>query len=588
MNYEFLEKCAAGGPRATGKEWLDSVFARLLDNVKENSLIPNLCDEVFEVFYIVMVDHTGKLELDSTSWHKNLQRNSKSIKRNLHILRPELRPMLAYGYKTFSSALICSTSGYCRSSEPVGCKSLQNKAKVQCKRTEDHIIKSWFPLIVHWLTSEKAVERIEKNKLDSFYASATTLMSIQLKALLERSVRKFVSMFHSDNKSCLPNFNMALTFENEKMDLKPTLQDLEDSILEILNSITNTLQNVQTIQAWLAENPDVFVDAKLSDVFLQWAKFTITTAVQENLAEPEKHLHTFVEKYTMLVDGTAQARIQTLTEEEHSFDEYTTVKYVLLIPTCICYFFSVNYLILTLGFFFLKAFKRVPENTKDLGLFEYNIVHHFEEDDVKLNVKVFLVWEKICQVFERSEMLAKETLEAEVRAKRENVNEKLEKIRVKIKEFSLYSEVDAMDEYVKEVRKVQKVLTDVEETIDSINEDEEYFQWELTTYPEVEVIKESSSPYTKLFIFAQKWQTNHTNWMNDPFLSLDGTVIKANLEEFLREVFKLQKFFQQKSKEKDRELAEGEDPSPLESPALNMCMAVMEQMHDFQVFELKN
>uniref|UniRef100_A0A8C5GGD8 Dynein heavy chain 12, axonemal-like n=1 Tax=Gouania willdenowi TaxID=441366 RepID=A0A8C5GGD8_GOUWI len=607
MNYEFLEKCAAGGPRATGKEWLDSVFARLPDNVKENSLIPKLCDEVFEVFYIVMVDHTGELELDSPSWHKNLQRNSKSVKRNLHILRPELRPMLAYGYKTFSSALICSTSGYCRSSEPVGCKSLQNKANVQCKKTEDHIIKSWFPLIVHWLTSKKAVERIEKNKLDSFYASATTLMSIQLKALLERSVRKFVSMFHSDNKSCLPNFNMALTFENEKMDLKPTLQDLEDSILEILNSITNTLQNVQTIQAWLTETPDVFVDAKLSDVFLQWAKSTITTAVRENLAEPEKHLHTFVEKYTMLVDGTAQARIQTLTEEEHSFDEYTTLLKefqassleITNIPSNTSFIMVnlscedlknglvkkvktyVDKLVKKLVNMILSEFKtfaenavKVPENTKDLGLLVEYIqsartnttkeldqkikVHYFEEDDLKLNVKVFLVREKICQVFERSEMvmqLAKETLEAEVRAKRENVNEKLEKIRVKIKEFALYSD------YVKEVRKVQKVLTDVEETIDSINEDEEYFQWELTTYPEVEVIKESSSPYTKLFIFAQKWQTNHTNWMNDPFLSLDGTVIKANLEEFLREVFKLQKFFQQKSKEKDRELAEGEDPT---------------------------
>uniref|UniRef100_A0A8C5GFM1 Dynein axonemal heavy chain 7 n=1 Tax=Gouania willdenowi TaxID=441366 RepID=A0A8C5GFM1_GOUWI len=631
MNYEFLEKCAAGGPRATGKEWLDSVFARLPDNVKENSLIPKLCDEVFEVFYIVMVDHTGELELDSPSWHKNLQRNSKSVKRNLHILRPELRPMLAYGYKTFSSALICSTSGYCRSSEPVGCKSLQNKANVQCKKTEDHIIKSWFPLIVHWLTSKKAVERIEKNKLDSFYASATTLMSIQLKALLERSVRKFVSMFHSDNKSCLPNFNMALTFENEKMDLKPTLQDLEDSILEILNSITNTLQNVQTIQAWLTETPDVFVDAKLSDVFLQWAKSTITTAVRENLAEPEKHLHTFVEKYTMLVDGTAQARIQTLTEEEHSFDEYTTASSLEItnIPSNTSFIMVnlscedlknglvkkvktyVDKLVKKLVNMILSEFKtfaenavKVPENTKDLGLLVEYIqsartnttkeldqkikeswnrytfllkVHYFEEDDLKLNVKVFLVREKICQVFERSEMvmqLAKETLEAEVRAKRENVNEKLEKIRVKIKEFALYSDVD--------VRKVQKVLTDVEETIDSINEDEEYFQWELTTYPEVEVIKESSSPYTKLFIFAQKWQTNHTNWMNDPFLSLDGTVIKANLEEFLREVFKLQKFFQQKSKEKDRELAEGEDPSTLESPALKMCMTVMEQMHSFQ------
>lgn len=35
---------------------------------------------------------------------------------------------------------------------------------------------------------------------------------------------------------------MSLTFDDEKMEIYPTLQDLEATIFEILTSITNTLQ----------------------------------------------------------------------------------------------------------------------------------------------------------------------------------------------------------------------------------------------------------------------------------------------------------------------------------------------------------
>lgn len=35
---------------------------------------------------------------------------------------------------------------------------------------------------------------------------------------------------------------MALTFDDEKMEIYPTLQDLEASVLEIIHAITNTLQ----------------------------------------------------------------------------------------------------------------------------------------------------------------------------------------------------------------------------------------------------------------------------------------------------------------------------------------------------------
>ena len=63
-----------------------------------------------------------------------------------------------------------------------------------------------------------------------------------MKSLLQTSIEEFVSLFDPNNHHRLPLFRMALTFDDEKMEIYPTLQDLEAAIFEILNSITNTMQ----------------------------------------------------------------------------------------------------------------------------------------------------------------------------------------------------------------------------------------------------------------------------------------------------------------------------------------------------------
>lgn len=60
--------------------------------------------------------------------------------------------------------------------------------------------------------------------------------------MIERSVKAFVSLFEPHNKQKLPLFKMDLTFDDEKMDFYPSFQDLEDAVLDILNSIINTMQ----------------------------------------------------------------------------------------------------------------------------------------------------------------------------------------------------------------------------------------------------------------------------------------------------------------------------------------------------------
>ncbi|XP_028312358.1 dynein heavy chain 12, axonemal [Gouania willdenowi] len=677
MNYEFLEKCVARRPQAPeSQEWLESIFARLPPNVNDSLQMQELCEEVSEDFYNVMVHHTvntafkkpqinGNSEnlittriIHSQSWHKSFLNNREQMKKNLHILHPVLRSMLDFGFTTFSPVVLVDLS-VLRPPEPVDYKRLQNKAAVQCKATEDRIMKTWFPKIIQLLTSEKALKTVEGIKVDSFYACAATLMSIQLKSLLETSVRRFVSVFLSNKTYCSPIFRMALTFDDEKMEIYPTLQDLEDSLLEILHSITNSLQKVQTIQSWLAENTRSFVDARLSDELLEWARSTVKKAVRENLAEPDKHLRNYVDNYAGLVDGTAQARVQTFMEQEHSFYEYTKLveefqalsQEITNLPS------NTDFVMVRLNCEELKkglvkkaktyvdalleklaskhrevilqvcsefetiAEKAVkaPENTKDLAqMVEYiritktktteelnekitescnrldyllNI-HHFKEEDLELNATVFFWQKRIGHVFEQSQQVmqcAKQDLEMKLKTKREKIMVELEKLGRRMEEFSHYSKVDSVDEYVADVRRVQKDLQEAEETIVSINEDEDFFKWNLTTYPEVDVIKESITPYQRLFGFVQKWRRTQGRWMDGSFQDLDGNSMKANLDDFLREIFKIQKVFQQKHKDvQEKEKISGikrpseGGPSKQQSPTLNMCSTVMEQIQHFQ------
>lgn len=90
----------------------------------------------------------------------------------------------------------------------------------------------------------------------------------KLKSLLRRSIEEFVNLFDPNNGHQLPLFRMTLTFDEEKMEIYPTLQDLEAFILEILNAIANTLQvRLCICTAHLKENEHTLADFYLKNVF---------------------------------------------------------------------------------------------------------------------------------------------------------------------------------------------------------------------------------------------------------------------------------------------------------------------------------
>ncbi|XP_052396332.1 dynein axonemal heavy chain 12 [Carassius gibelio] len=687
INYLFLKECVEQSPVAPfQQQWLDAMVARVPHRLRQGpgrqELLEDICKEVSETYLRVMTKHrvntvlknpqgtdTASQEsnrsaeiLDfSCPWHDSFVQSRKEMQKNLHILHPVMKSVLDICYSTFSHLLLIDLSD-CRSTGPVDCESLKNKVAVECERVEDRLMKSWFPKVIHLLTSKDTLQKVKPKKLDSFYNCASTLLSNQLKALVERSAVAFTSLFDSLNISKLPLFKMDLIFDDEKMDFYPNFHDLEEAVLEIANLISNTMQRVQTVQSWLAEGNISVVDAKLPDHVQMWAQTSLRNAVRINLDGPAKHFQGYVDSYDWLVNGTAQAQVEKLLEEEHSFDEYTKQverfrdlsQEISGLPSLMHFDMvrldceelkqglakKANTLSETIvgklvsshrqcSLHICEEFEairdralKVPETTEDMiemityidqvktkGIEELNNnimeaqhqmnylmdVHIFDEELLELNATVVLWPQNIYPIFDQSDEVmeeAKQKGQQELNVRREKLLLELEKVGRRMEEFAQCSELDMMQQYASDVRTVQKRIQDIEESIVFINKEEALYKWDQTTYPEVEVIKESIEPYQKLFSLVLKWQRTRKRWMDGSFLDLNGESIELEVEEYIREIYKMQKFFQQKHKkaEQEKEKLAGLKRKPKgeedkqESATILICTSVVEQVKEFKEY----
>ncbi|XP_063282951.1 dynein axonemal heavy chain 12 [Pelobates fuscus] len=352
LNYLYMKNCVESSPVVPiQKHWLNSILSNVPASLQQGKdredLVKELLEEVSQDFEKSMKRHLVKsvlvkpevkgLEAEdsrplpespvgldfSRPWHQKYTQARNRIKANLHVTHPGLRTILDLGFFTFSKLIVVDLSEY-RSKGPVECESLKNNVSLACAKTEEKLLNTWYPKVINLFTNKEALSAIKPDKIDSFYTCLSTLMSNQLKDLLQRSIEAYVKLFDDSDLRWLPLFKMQLTFDDEKMDFYPSFQDLEEAVLFIVTQISNTLQNIQTAQSWLSGSSTVQrIEAKLPDHVIQWAISKLKEAVQHHLEEPKKHFDTYVESFTWLVDGTASQQVETFLTEKHNFEEYT-------------------------------------------------------------------------------------------------------------------------------------------------------------------------------------------------------------------------------------------------------------------------
>uniref|UniRef100_A0A803SP16 Dynein axonemal heavy chain 12 n=1 Tax=Anolis carolinensis TaxID=28377 RepID=A0A803SP16_ANOCA len=654
-------------------EWLESMLTlipqKLMEGKDREKLVEELLAEVKEDYeksmkrYMVrsvLVKPSVKLleyekeeplpvepvGLDfSRPWHQSFLQARKQIFQNLHILHPTLRILLDIGYKTFSDLLIADISGF-RSKGPIEYETLQNDVSINCLKTEEKILNTWYPRVINLFTRKEALEGVKPDKVDSFYNCVATLMSNQLKELLKRTVEAYVQLFDVDDQRWLPLFKMDLTFDDEKMDFYPSFQDLQDTILCVVSLISQTLQHVQTIHSWLGGTTAIStLDTELPEHVIAWASSILKKAVQENLKGAKAQFDYYVEKYGWLVDGAADDRINQFVEEEHSFDEYaefideffTLAKEIMNLPM-VAHFPMVRldcedlkqglsekaksfaYQLLNIiaqnhkrenesicdEFETIKVRAlKVPQTTEEMmesivyidkaktigiqQLYErikrmsYLLdVYFFDAEDLALNAAVLLWPQNINPIFDENDDIieqSKRKSESELLAKREKLIMEIERQTRRMQEFTEFSDLDRMQQYVTDMRTLQKRIQDADEAVAFINKEEKLLNWELTEYPDLETLKVNIDPYQKLFVFILKWQRTEKRWMDGAFSDLNGEKMETEVDEFFREIYKTLRFFQQKLKKAELEkkksmrravVEERVDEEKKENPTISM------------------
>ncbi|NWU76504.1 DYH7 protein, partial [Onychorhynchus coronatus] len=216
----------------------------------------------------------------------------------------------------------------------------------------------------------------------------------------------------------------------------------------------------------------------------------------------------------------------------------------------------------------------------------------FAPEDIEL-ISTAILWpKKMNLIFKEHDDLieqSKTIREQELLQKCDNLREELDKLADSVAELEEYSELDCMQQYVADVRTLQKTIQDTEETVALINNEEILLGWKPSEFPVLNHIKAEIEPYQKLFNLILKWQRTEKRWMDGTFLELNGESMEAELDEFYRELYKVTKLFQQRKKmPQDRK----KTPRPKEeaktvkavkgNTTLTMCSSVLEQVKDFK------
>ena len=100
---------------------------------------------------------------------------------------------------------------------------------------------------------------------------------------------------------------------------------------------------------------------------------------------------------------------------------------------------------------------------------------------------------------------AKRNCERLLNERREKVLLELVKLKNRVEEFSDYGDLKMINQYVGDVRSLQKRMADCLTDIQWVNKEEGLINAPISEYPDVLDINLAAEPYNKLFLVLQKW-----------------------------------------------------------------------------------
>lgn len=144
------------------------------------------------------------------------------------------------------------------------------------------------------------------------------------------------SLFDPKDQDFLPIIKIDIILNEDestnmsKIDFQPSITEFINVLRYVVDKIAHSINGptkirVATIQSFVNGDDSIALDTRLSQTVIDRAYKQLADIAEYYFQEPKKLLETYEEKYNFLIDGKAQADVETFNSENHTFDEYTTV-----------------------------------------------------------------------------------------------------------------------------------------------------------------------------------------------------------------------------------------------------------------------
>ncbi|CAF0708408.1 unnamed protein product [Brachionus calyciflorus] len=359
MNYFFLKKQLSETPIVPMQpESFDNILAMVHDCYQDNKNMNRVVTEFFEdtkkMYYEAMqksvvqsfliVPRVHGLENEvlgsppkepegidySCKWENNFHSARELISKKLHLLHPShlgLLDLCQHSHennKCIGDMLMIDFKKL-RQTGPLDQHQLKNNIAIELGKSQEFIKNIWYTNFINLFVDKSKFKPVPYSQINSFYNSVAILAANQLKDLLVRTIFGWCDLLKPENHLNVPIVRMELTFDDQKMQFYPSVNTIYEVLVSVVVKISQSLPGIQTVKGFInGENETI--DTTIADHFIKDASNRLKSSLEFYMKEPTDHLQSFIDKYSFLVDGTAESKIDSFIAEDRTFDEY--VKYI--------------------------------------------------------------------------------------------------------------------------------------------------------------------------------------------------------------------------------------------------------------------
>ncbi|CAB4002499.1 dynein heavy chain 7, axonemal-like, partial [Paramuricea clavata] len=170
----------------------------------------------------------------------------------------------------------------------------------------------------------------------------------------------------------------------------------------------------------------------------------------------------------------------------------------------------------------------------------------FSPADMRMNNNVFQWHFRMHEVFEEHKQITNANrvqYENSLKMRRERFVEELDGYAKQLEEFQTFGDISEVGRYLKKSQALHTRLETAADKVQSFNDEEEAFGWDVTAYPQRQQLMNTLTPFRKLYETTVEFQNKYKDWMEGPWGSLDPDVVDQETGNFWRSLYKLEKQF---------------------------------------------